>query len=647
MAMNQHTLIKNLTFFREKYPYIYNCIREKEPDRDRYQVKHARKSELYTVEVAIESRWQAIHSLYDPYQEAVRLAKSSIKSDTTTVILFGLGLGYAVEAMLELNPTLKFYIVEPDFDLFLYALEVRDWTVFPWSAVEQIAIGEHPDVISTFCHSFLSRIGDGWKTVDWPAHRRIYSQQYDMFVDNLRQVRQQYMSSLYATYRFQNNWAENSLENFSDVMSTPSIYDYREYFEGRRVILVASGPSLVNLIPLIKQVQDEKRAFIIAAGTGIKALLNQGVKPDAMISYDPHENNYKALQPVFSEGVPLIFGSTIHHRIVDEYEGPLAHFITSQDQLTPYLNPKLNCSEIILDSPTVTLIAIQLLTKMKCSAIYLAGQDLCFVKGEFYASGVSDSGNQAEDTQDYPMIENNQGEMVRTTRSFLLMKKNIESYIKKYSLTNIFNLSEVSAKIEGVSYISPENLSQLLKEEKLPQFNFSFPRIANKSKDKYQQRLVDSIKSLRSSFKKLQKLKEDIEQDNGLSLSAKKRFVLQYNKDGVEFVQHPAFLPLLEPWMRTTLLNMERKAHALKNVSVEMQLPEVKKLLSLLIREAEEALGYYEERLGRKSVNENRDMESKRSKVLSGETIIHPNLSLNSKGESIYEKASFRNIGKL
>ena len=77
--------------------------------------------------------------------------------------------------------------------------------------------------------------------------------------------------------------------------------------------MTASGPSLTAAIPFLRENKAKGKALLVAAGTSINGLLKQGLVPDFFVSYDPFPANYKALQPALSQGVPLVFGSTINN----------------------------------------------------------------------------------------------------------------------------------------------------------------------------------------------------------------------------------------------------------------------------------------------------------------------------------------------
>ncbi|GEN36189.1 motility associated factor glycosyltransferase family protein [Aneurinibacillus danicus] len=596
----QQTFVRNLNFFRKHYPSFYELLQGKEPVRVNYRVQQARKAAVPVIEANRDGRWQAIHSMYDPLQEAVRWAQTALKEETTEVILFGLGLGYFMEALLAIKPELRFYILEPDMDIFLHSMAVRDWTTFPWHQVSYLAFGSNDDVLYGLHQSYFAHVHEKMQILELPSYTRIYEAEHQRFIETLKDNREQYVTNMMTTLFFEKVWVRNVARNIEKVASTPSIFSMASLFQDRIIIIAASGPSLIDSIPAIRKAKKEQKALVIGAGTGVNALLKQGIIPDAFVSYDPHDPNYHILKPVFASGIPLIFASTLHYGIVNEYEGPMAHFITSQDYMYPYLDKRFNRFETIADSPTVTLITMQLMLKMGCKAIYLAGQDLAYIGQRSYAEGTSAQHDEVNDTlkrgtSGALQVINNQGEWAETNESFLNMKRNIEWVIKRNEINNIFNLSAYGAKIEGIPYKSVPELIQILDAEESQPIEFVFPEVNPKKKQRFLEILHRDIRSFARNIQKIETLWAKMDKEDRLHPIRCEQLVIEYNSIVDRFVNNPGFMALFYPWMQVHLQHMQRALHQIKDLPLHKHFPVLRDLMSTFVPEAKAALQFYQE----------------------------------------------------
>ncbi|WP_286885345.1 6-hydroxymethylpterin diphosphokinase MptE-like protein [Aneurinibacillus sp. UBA3580] len=592
-------LAKNLRFFREHVPGVYQIVKGQEPNRDVYRVHTARKVNVSTIEKYEGERWQAIHSLYDPLQEAVRWAKPALKAETREVVLFGLGFGYYVEALLALNPQLRFYIIEPDLHVFLHSLEVRDWTGFPWEQVLYLGFGSDEAALNTLHQSYFQRVHTALQIMELPAYLRLYPDIYKRFTETLKKSREEYVESMTTTLYFQKMWARNAMKNLRRMTESPSAYSLTPQFQDRLVILTASGPSLTEAIPVIKRAQEEQKAVIVAAGTSVNSLLKQGVTPDVFISYDPNEPNYHMLKPVFQSGIPFLFASTIYYRIMEEYEGPVAHFLTNQDYIYPYLDRKAKPEEIVQDAPTVTLIAMQLLLKMGCKAIYLAGQDLAYIGKQTYAAGTSahhDAVNAGETTafQQRLTVENNQGELAETNESFMTMISSINNFFTRNPVQNIYNLSAYGAKLKNIPYVSLEQLEAALEQEISVPFVWSVTDVNPKKQKKLLEKLYKDVQSCAYDIRHLEGLLKRMQKDDGLKPSLQEQMVLEYNNIVDRFLAKPAFIGLFYPWMQVYLQHMQRVIYEIKDLPIVKHFVPIRDLLERFVAEAKAALQFYE-----------------------------------------------------
>ncbi|NPV27616.1 MAG: motility associated factor glycosyltransferase family protein [Firmicutes bacterium] len=446
---------KNVDFLKENCPQLWKQIKGKNSG-SAYTVLPAREKGLYCIEASQKGGGSLLlHSRYNPVREAEMWAAKQDLAGIRHVVLYGFGLGYHVEALLENHPDLSFYIYEPDVEIFLATLEYRDWSTFPWERV--FIVFEHGnDRSRVFVEHVVNLAKSGWTFLTIPAFERCFSERLEELAESLKNARQSYVESLLTNVVFEKEWTVNALKNLPYLWKCEYIFHCKKYFQGRTAVMTASGPSLTEAVPYIKKIKECKQALIVAAGTSVNGLLKYGLVPDMFVSYDPFPGNYNALKPALSWGAPLVFGSTINHDVVKNHVGPKAYFILSQDTVFNYLHGALESAEVIEDAPSIAVVTLRLLDKLGIREVILAGQDLAFVGDRYYADGIGVA--RPENVLDIEKeaaveVDSNSGGKVLTSRSFIRMKESLEQVISLSRFERVINTSPRGAKIAGTFFL--------------------------------------------------------------------------------------------------------------------------------------------------------------------------------------------------
>ncbi|MCZ0702111.1 hypothetical protein J2T56_001555 [Natronobacillus azotifigens] len=436
------------------------------------QITKAKKINKMILSQVHDGKIVNLYSKFNPIEEVERWV-STIESEPNHIILFGLGLGYHLQALYNKFPKVRFHIIEPNPHTVLAFFSLLDKPGFIKN-IDDLIIGYREVEISSFFKRILDKFDNNWKFLHIPKYQTLYKDEYHYIMQLFKKMFIDYQSMLKSHNTFGDLWLFNALENLAMIQSTDNIMSYKQQFADKQVILVASGPSLEHHIAFLKRVSEEKKALIIAAGTSINFLVNNHIKPDFVTSYDPGEGNYKNMQPALALDVPLIFGTTIHPKIVKEYKGPKAHMIMSKDYISSYLST-INPEDIVNDAPTVTAVTLDLLYKLGVNEVFLIGQDLCFIGDQYQAKAVYPTNKSGKLLAKHKMqmehIENNKGQLVETNKSFKVMKQYIEETVKQYENFSVVNLSLYGAKIEGIPYKNADlvenELSTLDKQEEI------------------------------------------------------------------------------------------------------------------------------------------------------------------------------------
>lgn len=126
-------LVDNIVILKEVFPTTLLKLREIENNIDERFIKiEETKNGCKTLSIKKEEKWVYLHSKYNPIREAEAIIDEykDIKEETS-VIFYGVGLGYHIDAFLEKHPDVNFYIYEPIPEILYHYLSNKEITNLP------------------------------------------------------------------------------------------------------------------------------------------------------------------------------------------------------------------------------------------------------------------------------------------------------------------------------------------------------------------------------------------------------------------------------------------------------------------------------------------------------------------------------------
>ncbi len=238
-------------------------------------------------------------------------------------------------------------------------------------------------------------------------------------------------------------------------------------FIGVPAVICGAGPSLQSSIPLLKGLED--RALIIAGGSTIAALSNQGVHPHLGIALDPNQEEFGRLKIASAYQMPLIYATRLQPDVfnaingeklylISETGGPLEHHFEKQmgiegDPVGP---------ELGVEAFSVTTLAIAMAVEMGCNPILLDGVDLAYTGMQRYAEGILPSSqvntsqlrSQKKASERMLKRQNIHGHYVHTLVKWVMESECIGSYAKVNPKTRFINVSQGGIGFPGIPNIS-------------------------------------------------------------------------------------------------------------------------------------------------------------------------------------------------
>ncbi|WP_217586180.1 motility associated factor glycosyltransferase family protein [Lentibacillus saliphilus] len=458
-------LIDNIMLLRERYPHIRRYFAERETDLNTHIEVIESRSGSQTIRIKEnESKSLMVHSMYDPVREAERVIASHQDkiTDDTHVFFYGIGMGYHIEAFIEQYPNHSFSLYEPLPEIFYEMTSHRPLDQILTKKIKNLYV----DIDSATTKPYLNEFNVSNRNIQiiaLPSYKNIAKEKYDQFHSDIRRAILNRRTALHTNMNYQKTWVSNSLMNFSTVLATPNIVKDTEEsdFKDKPAIIVSAGPSLSEDIEHIRYIKENNLAYIFSVGSAINTLIEYDVLPDAVFTYDPGTLNQKVFEKMIAhniDDIPMVFGSSVGYETLEKYTGPKAHFITSQDRTSLYfLRDQLNLEQdLILDSPSIAVMAFQILNKLGANPIVFAGQNLGYLYDRLYSKGIEydhvDSTVDKTKLDKAVITKDVYGNDIKTTHSFESMRLSIEKFAEHYKGNTFINTTKGGAAIKGVPF---------------------------------------------------------------------------------------------------------------------------------------------------------------------------------------------------
>lgn len=454
-------LIDNQNILKEVYPSTWRKIKDIEGSLDENLVQlEDTKQGNKTLCVTREGKKQYLHSKYDPIKEAEVIVDGYNNiNDGTTVIFYGVGLGYHIDLFIKKYPNVNYYIFEPIPELLYKYLSLKSIKELSSYRLKDIVVGNDEDSIKTFINKFIDK-SRNILHVCLNSHINIFPNEHTKFIELFKATALTKKSEIGADLRFQKRWIINSMKNFREILNTRNILlEKKGKFINKPAIIVAAGPSLNEEIENIRHIKEKGLAYIFSVGSAVNTLIHHNIYPDAACTYDPGKFNYNVFKRIINlniKDIPMIFGSTVGYETLINYPGKKYHMITSQDTVSSYFlkNKDDNDIYIVYDAPTIAVVTMELLYELGFNPIILVGQNLGYRGREKYSKGISYSKPVSDKEIENSMkIKDVYGNEMLTNKGFNLMREQMEEYIKMIPDIEIINTTKGGAYIEGTKFV--------------------------------------------------------------------------------------------------------------------------------------------------------------------------------------------------
>lgn len=401
-------------------------------------------SGLITLALIDKDKKYYMHSNNKIRNEAYVLAKSWLREDKTKYIIYGLGLGYHVEELIQLNNNIRIEVYESDLNIIQLACAFGNMDFI--SQNSNIRLVYDPDY-----NKILKRL----KTIDTDT-------EFVIHYPSLKNIKNPKMKEVFEDYFLQYSSINNQIhylnDNFAENINhyNMNVDELKIKFEGMNLYIVAAGPSLDNNYMQLKNLNSN--SIILATGTVLRKLLNAGIQPDYVIISDATPGVYEQIRGLESANIPLIFLSTAYKEISKNYLGK--KIIVFQNG---FLQSESYASERGFQEyktgGSVSTIALELGIRLGCKKIIFLGLDLAYTNNSLHAKETS--GEKLYHTDNLRRVEGIHGDVVSTSKNLDIYRKWIENRIRDIEDIEFIDATEGGAKIAGMKIMKLEDCLNL------------------------------------------------------------------------------------------------------------------------------------------------------------------------------------------
>lgn len=231
-------------------------------------------------------------------------------------------------------------------------------------------------------------------------------------------------------------------------------------------IICGAGPSLLDAIGSLKNLHD--RALILAGGSAITALSNQGVTPHLNIVADPNFEEFQRLKTASAYETPLIYATRVHPDIWNTCNGQMGYLVSDTGGVCEKhfenllrIDHQAVGPELGMEALSITTLSLAFAVEMGCNPIVFVGVDLSYTGMQRYpekvvAHSAVDPKTLEENMQASEKLlrrKNIKGEFVYTTVKWVMESECIASFAKKYKNCRFINATS------GLGFTDIENSS--------------------------------------------------------------------------------------------------------------------------------------------------------------------------------------------
>ncbi|MDR3020730.1 MAG: DUF115 domain-containing protein, partial [Treponema sp.] len=263
-----------------------------------YTLLKSRTGETVPAIVQPDGNTKALHSLVDPKREAERLVSTTLEG-TGFLVFLGLGGGFLPQAALEQTASIVLVI---DFNI-TELLTINDYSCLRQNKRFSLLTDPSSENIKNFIlENYIPSLHGGIKVIPLRTRTEFDQPLFDMAAETIKETIEIITADYSVQAHFGKKWFSNIIrnlqtaENMMELPKTPI----------QEAAVVAAGPSLDRQLAALAEHKSQK-VFIICSDTALPVLLQNGIKPDMIVSIDcQHISYYHFFGCEAARNIPLV-----------------------------------------------------------------------------------------------------------------------------------------------------------------------------------------------------------------------------------------------------------------------------------------------------------------------------------------------------
>ncbi len=454
------------------------------------------------------------HSIYNPQREAEKMIENLDFSRHTLVLVFGLGLGYHIEKILERATTQsRIIIIEPDKKVYESFMRNKDMKkIFEDNRV-LLVIGIKTDdiqsVLAGFSSAYIFNLGHNIQYVALNYYNLFYNNISDI-INKISNIIKYSWKGLGNCHTDHNIGVIQTILNMEDIIENIEVGQLKNAYEGKTAIIVSAGPSLNKNIHHLKKAKG--KALIIAVDAALDRLLTNGIVPDIVASLERiaiYNVILSKMKNTLPKEVVLLAPTLTQVDVVKFFKKNNKIFFFQQGVGTQVHFAKILNAETMWNGTAAALTALSFTKMIGIKTVAFTGQDLAYSEnGDIYCEGisevVSDKEEKRRSVDGYTVtVKDYEG---RDIPSNVLWRDQLLGFnffiMANSGKMKFFDATEGGARKEGAENITLEAFVSKYCSEEIDDIN----KVIEKNKEK-----ITKAGKKKTINKLIGKLKEDYE----------------------------------------------------------------------------------------------------------------------------------------
>ena len=407
-----------------------------------------------------------LHSKVDPLREASRFIDTLGIRNTDNVLIFGLGLGFHVLELLK-RPSKPSWItlIETDLSAFWALCHLKDVTFLYETPGLYFLLSPGPESYFSFLapHTF-SLLANALKIVRHESSVRFFQEYYNQLTEKTNDFQKWAKVNVVTQLNAANIFSKNTLANLLSQKRAIPLLNFKDAFRGVTAILVGGGPSLSKNGYLLRKAKN--KALIIAVDTSVRFLLQNGIRPDFIVSMDFTKNalNYFQGEKDLLESI-LVVDPEVYPGIASGFKGRVAFCSLEGKAVCEWLKVCIGDFGKLPKGMSVSHMAFSIALYLGADPIVFTGQDLAYSSGRSHVKGASHGIHIDSNAIDLS-VKGLFGP-VKTSNNLKVFLRHFEEMIDSLP-QKVFNATEGGALMKGAENIT---LREVLLNLKDPSFS--------------------------------------------------------------------------------------------------------------------------------------------------------------------------------